>query len=201
MMQPLSCYINHLSSGWVRADHTRSVVWMSASCCAATLDGSSAERQARASQSEQHYFIKEPLAGVKHSALRRVWLPWREARRLTSTPPGHHGNFTPSNPEPINGAAARGLPVSCLGLFNAAACNVPHLVQFPVRAAPVLVKANVLCLFIAHRRHQVYCSVLALPSLSDRRNGPDFARQRGKCEASCGYMVNKIFPCLCLVAR
>lgn len=70
------------------------------------------------------------------------------------------GISPPSNPEPINRAAASGLPVSCLGLFNAAACNVPHLVQFPVRAAPVLVKANVLCLFIAHRRHQVYCGAL-----------------------------------------
>lgn len=93
-----------------------------------------------------------------------------------STPPGHRGNFASSKPEPINGAAVSGLPVSCLGLFYAAACNVPHLVQFPVRAAPVLVKANVLCLFIAHRRHQVYCGVLALP---DRRNSPEFAHQRG----------------------
>lgn len=83
MMQPLSCYINHLSSGWVRADHTRSVVWMSAPCCAATIEGRAAERQARASQSEQHYFRKEPPAGVKHSALGRVWLPWHKARRLT----------------------------------------------------------------------------------------------------------------------
>lgn len=144
---------------------------MSAPCCAAAVQGSSAERQARASQSEQHYFMKEPLAGVKHSALSRLWLPlathW--------TPPGHRGNFTTSSLQLINGAAASGLPVSCLGLFYAAACNVPHLVQFPVRAAPVLVKANVLCLFIAHRRHQVYCGVLALP---DRRDSPHFVRHR-----------------------
>lgn len=98
-----------------------------------------------------------------------------QSERTNSTPPGHRGNSTPSNPESINGAAASGLPVSCLGLFYAAACNVPHLVQFPVRAAPVLIKANVLCLFIARRGHQVYCGVLALP---DRRNSPDFARQR-----------------------
>lgn len=175
MMQPLSCYINHLS-GWVRADHTHSVVWMSAPCCAATMEGRSAERQARAAQSEQHYFIKEPLAGVKRSARTQPRLAAATRSEATrSTPTGHRGNFTPSDPEPINGAAASGLPVSCLGLFYAAACNVPRLVQFPVRAAPVLVKANVLCLFIAHRRHQVYCGVLAL---LDRRNSPDFARQR-----------------------
>lgn len=138
----------------------------------------------------QTFCTQTRLAAMTRSEATRLdpsWPPW-EFR-------------PPSNPEPINGAAASGLPVSCLGLFNAAACNVPHLVQFPVRAAPVLVKANVLCLFIAHGRHQVYCGALALPSLSDRRNGPDFARQREKCEASCGSMVNKIFPCLCLVAR
>lgn len=35
MILPLTFYINHFSSAWVRADHTRSTVWMSASCRAA----------------------------------------------------------------------------------------------------------------------------------------------------------------------
>lgn len=123
-------------------------------------------------------------AALFHKGAAGGWQTFRTGPQLaaaapseatSSTPSGHCGIFTPSDSENINRAAASGLPVSCLGLFYAAACNVPHLVQIPVRAAPVLVKANVLCLFIAHRRHQVHCGVLALP---DGHDGPDFARHR-----------------------
>lgn len=61
MILPLTFYINHFSSAWVRADHTRSVVWMSASRRADDVDGGAAKWQARASQLEAYYFIRTSL--------------------------------------------------------------------------------------------------------------------------------------------